>query len=283
MSTPDAPQAPARRTWLERARGRLFHTFFLLTRPMTLGVRGVAFDADRRVLLVRHGYVRGWHFPGGGVESGETCEQALKREMREEACVAVDGPMRLHGLYFNAHVSRRDHVAVYVIDRYRVTAERAPDYEIQEARFFPLDALPEDINNGARARLEEICHGAVSAREARERPVLPALRGWLSTEQLLALDSLAPTEFILPNKKRPAVLRYTADGQCIVSAKVQEFYDADPKKLRILGGTFPVTLEILAPNYRPVQITTDLAAFWANSYEQVKKDLRGRYPRHEWR
>ena len=143
--------------------------------------------------------------------------------------------------------------------------------------------IPLIDDEGRQALIEEICHGAVSAREARERPVLPALRGWLSTEQLLALDSMAPVEFILPKKKRPAVLRYTADGSCILSVKVQELYDADPKKLRILGGKVPVTIEVLAPNYRPVQITNDLAAFWANSYEQVKKDLRGRYPRHEWR
>ena len=64
---------------------------------------------------------------------------------------------------------------------------------------------------------------------------------------------------------------------------MQEFYDAEPKKLRVLAGKFPMTIELLAPNGRPVQITNDLAAFWANSYEQVKKDLRGRYPRHEWR
>jgi ADP-ribose pyrophosphatase YjhB (NUDIX family) len=70
--------------------------YFLATRPMTLGVRGVAFDADDRVLLVKHGYLPGWHFPGGGVEVGETCERSLVREMEEEARVArvVSSPSR---------------------------------------------------------------------------------------------------------------------------------------------------------------------------------------------
>ena len=136
------------------------HASFLLTRPMTLGVRGVALDADNRVMLVRHGYTPGWHFPGGGVESGETCEHALKREMEEEACLVIEEPPRLHGLFFNVNVSPRDHVAVYVARDFRVTGERRPDGEIQEARFFALDALPEGTTRATRARLAEILEGA---------------------------------------------------------------------------------------------------------------------------
>src|SRR5271163_817607 len=63
-----------------RLRSRAAHLSFLLMRPMTLGVRAVVIDDNDRVLLVRHGYVSGWHFPGGGVEVGETCSQALARE-----------------------------------------------------------------------------------------------------------------------------------------------------------------------------------------------------------
>ena len=138
---------------------RLMFGYFLATRPMTLGVRGVAFDADNRVLLVRHGYVPGWHFPGGGVESGETCETSLHREMEEEARVVVEGPMALHGLFHNVSQSPRDHVAVYVTRSFHVLGERKPDREIQEARFFALDALPEDTTRATRARLAEILDG----------------------------------------------------------------------------------------------------------------------------
>lgn len=125
-------------------------------RPMTLGVRGVVIDAAGAVLLVKHTYVTGWHFPGGGVEPGETCERALARELAEEANVVVEPPMQLHGLFFNAHASRRDHVAVYVVRRFRLLGDRAPDREILEARFFAPDALPEEATRGTRARLDEI-------------------------------------------------------------------------------------------------------------------------------
>jgi ADP-ribose pyrophosphatase YjhB (NUDIX family) len=143
----------------KRLRDRVMHVAFLLTRPMTLGVRGVAFDAENRVLLVKHGYTPGWHFPGGGVEPGETCEHALAREMEEEACVVLEPPLRLHGLFHNVNMSPRDHVAVYVARQFRVTGERQPDGEILAARFFALDALPEETTRATRARLAEILDG----------------------------------------------------------------------------------------------------------------------------
>jgi ADP-ribose pyrophosphatase YjhB (NUDIX family) len=149
----------------ERLKLRLLHWSFLLARPMTLGVRGVVADADERVLLVRHGYVSGWHFPGGGVEPGETCVEALSREVKEEAMVAIDEPPLLHGLFLNAQLSRRDHVAVYLIRTFRVLGERAPDWEIEEARFFPRTALPDGATRATRARLAEIFDSApVSGR-----------------------------------------------------------------------------------------------------------------------
>ncbi len=143
-----------------RLRARIAHLGFLLTRPMTLGVRGVVIDDQERVLLVRHGYVSGWHFPGGGVEVGEACAEALKRELEEEARVDLRGEPVLHGLFFNATPSRRDHVAVYVIRDFAVLGERAPDWEIEEARFFLRSALPVDATPGTRARLAEIFDSA---------------------------------------------------------------------------------------------------------------------------
>jgi ADP-ribose pyrophosphatase YjhB (NUDIX family) len=143
-----------------RIRSRVAHLSFLMSRPMTLGVRGIVFGLDESVLLVRHGYVPGWHFPGGGVEVGETFVHALARELEEEACVRAKGTPVLHGLYFNGHVSRRDHVAVYVIREFELLGVRAPDYEIAEARFFPRRAPPEGTSAGTRARLAEIFDGA---------------------------------------------------------------------------------------------------------------------------
>ena len=146
-----------------RMRSRIAHLSFLMTRPMTLGVRGVVIGLGDSVLLVRHGYVTGWHFPGGGVEVGETCLEALERELEEEACVAIRGRPVLHGLFFNERASRRDHVLVYVIREFAMLGERKPDREIAEARFFARSALPEGTTAGTRARLGEIFDSAPPA------------------------------------------------------------------------------------------------------------------------
>lgn len=141
------------------ARSRLAHGLIALgarfQRPMTLGVRGLVLDEQRRVLLVRHTYVRGFYLPGGGVESGETLLDALKRELHEEANVLLDEPPELFGMYFNRRFSVRDHVALYVARSFRVTGPRVPDREIAEAGFFALDALPAETTVGTRARLAE--------------------------------------------------------------------------------------------------------------------------------
>jgi ADP-ribose pyrophosphatase YjhB (NUDIX family) len=144
----------------ERLRVRLLHWSFLLTRPMSLGVRAIVISPDDEILLVRHGYVSGWHFPGGGVEVGETCLESLKRELEEEAHIAIEGPPALHGIFFNTQTSRRDHVAAYVVRSFRVLGERPPDWEIAEARFFPRLALPEGATRATRARLAEIFESA---------------------------------------------------------------------------------------------------------------------------
>jgi 8-oxo-dGTP pyrophosphatase MutT (NUDIX family) len=144
----------------ERLRVRLLHWSFLLTRPMSLGVRAIVISPDDEILLVRHGYVSGWHFPGGGVEVGETCLESLKRELEEEAHIAIEGPPALHGIFFNTQTSRRDHVVAYVVRSFRVLGERPPDWEIAEARFFPRLALPEGTTRATRARLAEIFDSA---------------------------------------------------------------------------------------------------------------------------
>ena len=144
----------------ERVKLRLIHWSFLLTRPMSLGVRAIVIDADDHVFLVRHGYVSGWHFPGGGVEVGETCLESLKRELEEEAQIVVEGPPALHGLFLNTQSSQRDHIAAYVVRSFRVLGERRPDWEIAEARFFPRLGLPEETTRATRARIAEIFDAA---------------------------------------------------------------------------------------------------------------------------
>jgi ADP-ribose pyrophosphatase YjhB (NUDIX family) len=134
----------------------LFHRWFLMTRAMTLGVRAVVLDADDRVLLVEHTYVPGWHLPGGGVEIGETMMQALIKELAEEAGVKLTGEVILHGIFHNARVSRRDHVAVYVIRDFSWNGPPLPNREIKAANFFAISSLPLATSAATRRRLAEI-------------------------------------------------------------------------------------------------------------------------------
>jgi len=139
---------------------RLIVSLARFARPMTLGVRGLVIDADNRVLLVRHTYVPGYFLPGGGAESGETLEQSLIRELAEEGNIRVTAPSTLFGLYFNKRLSRRDHVALYIVRDFVQTGPRAPDYEIAEAGFYARDALPAGTTPATRARLAEVFDGA---------------------------------------------------------------------------------------------------------------------------
>lgn len=138
---------------------RVFHAYFLLVRGMTLGVRAVVLDADNKVFLVRHSYVSGWYLPGGGVDYGETMEQAMRRELKEEGNIDLTGDAVLHGIFLNSHISRRDHVAVYVVRHFRQDRLPAPNHEIIACGFFDTAALPEGATPGTRLRIAEVLDG----------------------------------------------------------------------------------------------------------------------------
>jgi 8-oxo-dGTP pyrophosphatase MutT (NUDIX family) len=152
-----------RTTFLDRIR-RVFepvmrhvlHTYWRFSRGMTLGVRGLIIDEANRVFLVKHSYVSGWQLPGGGVEPNETMLDALIRELAEEGNIEPTAPPMLHGMFFNSRVSRRDHVAVYVLRDFRQTAPPVPNHEIIAHGFFKLDELPNDTTAGTRARIIEV-------------------------------------------------------------------------------------------------------------------------------
>jgi 8-oxo-dGTP pyrophosphatase MutT (NUDIX family) len=147
------------RLW-ESLPARLMHFYWRFARGMTLGVRGLVIDNAGRILLVQHSYVRGWHLPGGGVEPGETMLQALTRELAEEGNIRVTSTPRMHGVFFNGHASKRDHVAVYIVDDFQQIAAFMPTHEITHASFFSLDGLPNDTTAGTRARIVEVMGGA---------------------------------------------------------------------------------------------------------------------------
>jgi ADP-ribose pyrophosphatase YjhB (NUDIX family) len=138
---------------------RIFHAYFLLVRGMTVGVRAVVLDPDNRVFLVRHSYVTGWYLPGGGVDIGETIEDAMRRELKEEGDIDLTGEAVLHGIFLNKHVSRRDHVAIYVVRHFRQDRLPEPNREIVECGFFATAALPEGTTPGTRLRIAEVLEG----------------------------------------------------------------------------------------------------------------------------
>lgn len=145
---------------LEPAIRRAFHAYWRWSRGLTLGVRGLVIDDANRVFLVKHSYIAGWHLPGGGVEPGETLIDALIRELGEEGNIEPTAPPMLHGIFFNGRVSRRDHVAVFVLRDFRQTSPPVPTHEIIAHGFFKLDELPNDTTAGTRARIIEVMGGA---------------------------------------------------------------------------------------------------------------------------
>lgn len=132
------------------------HLWFRMKRGLTLGVRAAAFDDKGRVFLVRHTYVPGWQFPGGGVEVDETALEAMERELFEEGNVTLGAAPQLFGVYFNTRVTNRDHVLLYVCRDVRCQVPKVPYKEIAESGFFALDALPENTTQATRQRLKEI-------------------------------------------------------------------------------------------------------------------------------
>jgi ATP-dependent helicase HrpB len=147
----------------------------------------------------------------------------------------------------------------------------------------PELGIPAFDEDARRMVIEEVCAGAVAYRDIRDRPVFGVVRGWLTHEQAMALDSYCPERIILPRKKHPAKIEYTEDATAEIEATVQELYDFPGSKLRVCLGKIPMIICIQSPARRTQQRTSDLDAFWKGSYEGVKKELKGRYPRHEWR
>jgi ADP-ribose pyrophosphatase YjhB (NUDIX family) len=139
--------------------GKILQRYWRLSRGLTLGAQGAVIDAEGRILLIRHTYHPGWHFPGGGVERMETVETALTRELDEEAGVELTGKPELFGVYANFRLFPNDHVALFLVRNWRQARAAKPNFEIAELAMFARDALPADINPSTARRIAEIFDG----------------------------------------------------------------------------------------------------------------------------
>jgi ADP-ribose pyrophosphatase YjhB (NUDIX family) len=142
---------------------RLMHLYWRFARGLTVGVRALVIDGTGRVFLVKHSYVSGWHLPGGGVEAGETLMTALTRELREEGNIELSDPPAFFAVYFNRRISRRDHVALYVVRAFHQSAPPQPTKEIIAHGFFAPEALPQDTTRATRERIAEVLDGRPAA------------------------------------------------------------------------------------------------------------------------
>ena len=156
------------------------------------------------------------------------------------------------------------------IVRLNKLAEWCPEYE-----------LPPLTQADRRTLLDQLCLGAMSYREIKDRAVWPVLKSWLSTAQLDLLDRMAPERFDLPGGRR-AKITYAENAPPTLAARIQDLYGVDGD-LRIAGGKVSLVIQVLAPNQRPVQVTTSLSNFWKESYPKLKQELSRKYPKHEWR
>jgi len=132
-----------------------------------------------------------------------------------------------------------------------------------------------------RLVLEAQAEECLTWRQMNENSALSKIREWLGKERVGQLEALAPERMPLPGGKS-AKVKYGKGREAVISAKIQDLYGL--KQLPVIGGgKVAVTLEILGPNQRPLQVTQDLTSFWEKTYPAIKPELQRRYPKHEWR
>jgi len=134
----------------------LLHLAFLVLRPLTVGVRGICFDVSlNSFLLVKHTYSNDWALPGGGVEVGESIEEALNRELKEEVgirCKNID----VMNVYHNVLITKRDHVVICLVSSWEEDMSyEQPRLEISKKKWFTINDLPKNLTPCTRYALKE--------------------------------------------------------------------------------------------------------------------------------
>ena len=141
--------------------------------------------------------------------------------------------------------------------------------------------LPAITDDDKKSIIEQLCHGAVSYKDIKEREVKPIVTSWLSHTQRELLDKYAPERLTLPNDRTPKV-NYENGKSPFISLRIQELYDVNQTP-KIAMGRVPVTVHILTPGMKPIQVTQDMASFWREHYPKIKSELARKYPKHFWR
>lgn len=162
-----------------------------------------------------------------------------------------------------------DTAAGKFLARVRWLAGTLPDLKLPDLSLSELEQM-----------LVDVCHGLRSLDELRNANWLSWLHNRVGYDRLSEIDRLAPAELELPSGNRLAIVY--EDGKApMLAARIQELFGLTETP-KIAGGRVPLLLHLLGPNYRPQQVTADLASFWQNGYPEVKKELRRRYPKHAW-
>jgi ATP-dependent helicase HrpB len=163
-----------------------------------------------------------------------------------------------------------DHAVTQWILRLNLLAQWCPDL-----------ALPPIGDEERRHIIEQVCHGAVSYKDIKDREVKSVVFSWVSHAQRGLVEKYAPERITLSNGRTPKVT-YEEGTPPFISLRIQELFGVTQTP-KIAMGRVPLSVHILAPSMRPVQVTQDLANFWREHYPGIKSQLQRKYPRHEWR
>ncbi len=147
--------------------------------------------------------------------------------------------------------------------------------------WMPELELPALGDEDRAALVEQICYGASTYKEIKERAVWPVVKSWLSPQQEAMLEKYAPERLEMPNGRKFKI-GYEEKGQPTIAVRIQDLYGVE-QSLPIAAGRVPVTIQVLAPNHRPIQVTQNLATFWRESYPGIKQELQRKYPKHLWK
>lgn len=140
---------------------------------------------------------------------------------------------------------------------------------------------PEWNQEAQRLVLEMQCEGCLTWRQANERSAVGAMQEWLGRGRIQRMGELAPERVEIASGKSLKI-EYGKGREPRVSGKIQDFYGWE-KTPRIGDGKVELTVEILGPNRRPLQVTKDLGSFWRETYPKLRAELARKYPKHEWR